>query len=113
MTATVVTGGQSLVLNLTEKDSGGNTFTGDIVVRLFGDIAPNAVARIVSLANSNFYNGKKFHRVVEDFMAQGGSVNGDGTGSTGQGTFADEFNAKVAFVSPGLLAMANSESALS
>src|SRR5262245_35488090 len=108
ITATIVNGGTTIKMTVTGKDKDGNTFTGEIAIRLFNDIAPTAVARITSLVNSGFYDGKLFHRVINDFMAQGGSVNNDGTGNSGQGTFDDEFNSAVTFVSPGLIALANS-----
>ena len=54
---------------------------GTIKVELYPDIAPNTVKNFVTLANNGFYNGLKFHRVVKDFMIQGGDPNGDGTGS--------------------------------
>jgi cyclophilin family peptidyl-prolyl cis-trans isomerase len=107
VTASVLTGGETVDFNVSGTDKNGNAFTGDIVLRLFDNIAPNATARIVDLVNTGFYNGKNFHRVIDGFMAQGGSVNGDGTGSTGLGNFDDEFNSAVTFDSPGLLAFAN------
>ena len=54
---------------------------GTIKMELYPKIAPNTVANFVKLANNGFYNGLKFHRVVKDFMIQGGDSNGDGTGS--------------------------------
>lgn len=54
---------------------------GTIKLELYPEKAPNTVANFVKLANNGFYNGLKFHRVVKDFMIQGGDVNGDGTGS--------------------------------
>jgi cyclophilin family peptidyl-prolyl cis-trans isomerase len=56
------------------------TSKGDIVVELFEDQAPNTVANFVSLVESKFYDGLKFHRVIEGFMAQGGDPKGDGSG---------------------------------
>ena len=54
---------------------------GTIKMELYPSKAPNTVANFVKLANNGFYNGLKFHRVVKDFMIQGGDSNGDGTGS--------------------------------
>lgn len=51
---------------------------GDVTVKLFPDIAPAAVENFVKAANEGYYNGKNFHRVIADFMIQGGSLNGDG-----------------------------------
>jgi cyclophilin family peptidyl-prolyl cis-trans isomerase len=108
ITATLETSTTTIKFTVSGKDKDGNSFTGDISLRLFSDIAPLATARITQLVNSGYYNGKLFHRVIEDFMAQGGSLNGDGTGGSNLGSFDDEFNSSVTFVSPGLLAMANS-----
>ena len=54
-----------------------------ITIYLYPDQAPNTVANFISLANSGFYDGLTFHRVVEDFIMQGGDPNGDGTGGPG------------------------------
>jgi cyclophilin family peptidyl-prolyl cis-trans isomerase len=59
------------------------TTKGDIVVELFENEAPNTVANFISLVEKGFYNGTKFHRVIPDFMAQGGDPNGNGTGGPG------------------------------
>jgi cyclophilin family peptidyl-prolyl cis-trans isomerase len=59
------------------------TSKGEIVIELFEDQAPNTVANFVSLVESGFYNDKIFHRVLKNFMAQGGCPKGDGTGGPG------------------------------
>ena len=64
---------------------------GDIVIEMYPDEAPKHVARIKELVRSGFYNGLKFHRVIEGFMAQAGCPRGDGTGGSGQKLKA-EFN---------------------
>lgn len=64
---------------------------GDIVIETFPDIAPNHVARIKELVRQGFYNGLKFHRVIDGFMAQAGCPRGDGTGGSGKKLKA-EFN---------------------
>ncbi len=56
---------------------------GIIKVELYPDIAPNTVKNFISLANSGFYDGTIFHRVIPDFMIQGGDPNGNGTGGPG------------------------------
>ena len=56
---------------------------GNIVVELYPEIAPNTVANFVSLVESGFYDGLTFHRVIENFMIQGGCPKGDGTGDPG------------------------------
>jgi len=70
------------------------TNMGDIVIELYEDAAPNTVANFVSLADSGFYNGVIFHRIIKGFMAQGGDPQGTGTGGPGY-RFADEINAKA------------------
>ena len=64
---------------------------GDVVIEMLPDVAPNHVARIKELVREGFYNGLKFHRVIEGFMAQGGCPRGDGTGGSGRKLKA-EFN---------------------
>lgn len=64
---------------------------GDIVIEMLPDVAPNHVARIKELVRQGFYNGLKFHRVIEGFMAQTGCPLGNGTGGSGQKLRA-EFN---------------------
>lgn len=59
------------------------TNQGDIVVELFENQAPNTVANFISLVDKKFYDGLKFHRVIEGFVAQGGDPKGDGTGGPG------------------------------
>ena len=56
------------------------TEKGDIKIKLFGGDAPNTVANFATLANDGFYDGLNFHRVIEDFMAQGGCPDGTGAG---------------------------------
>lgn len=64
---------------------------GDVVIEMFPDAAPKHVARIKQLVREGFYNGLKFHRVIEGFMAQGGCPIGNGTGGSGKKLKA-EFN---------------------
>ncbi|MBQ2810956.1 MAG: peptidylprolyl isomerase [Alphaproteobacteria bacterium] len=64
---------------------------GDVLIKMFEDVAPNHVARIKELVRMGFYNGLKFHRVIEGFMAQTGCPLGTGTGGSGQKLKA-EFN---------------------
>lgn len=64
---------------------------GDVVIEMFPDIAPNHVARIKELVRAEFYNGLKFHRVIDGFMAQTGCPYGTGTGGSGKKLKA-EFN---------------------
>ena len=67
------------------------THEGEIVVELDFKSAPNTVANFMELANKGFFNGLTFHRVVEDFMIQGGDPEGDGTGGPGY-TIDDEIS---------------------
>ena len=82
------------------------TDKGDIVVALFADKAPNTVNNFVFLAREGFYDGTTFHRVIPDFMAQGGDPTGTGRGGPGY-RFADEFAPGLKHDKPGILSMAN------
>ena len=59
------------------------TSQGDVVLELYEDNAPNTVANFISLVEAGKYDGLKFHRVIDEFMAQGGDPKGDGTGGPG------------------------------
>jgi len=83
------------------------TAKGDIVVQLLADKAPKTVNNLVFLARQGFYDNTTFHRVLKDFMAQGGDPTGTGSGGPGY-KFEDEFAPGLSFDQPGLLAMANS-----
>jgi len=84
-----------------------DTGKGKIRVKLFGDKVPYTVANFVNLATRGFYNGLNFHRVIADFMVQGGCPHGTGTGDPGY-KFADEFDRELVHDQPGILSMANS-----
>lgn len=81
------------------------TNNGDFEVEFFTKDAPKTVNNFVVLARDGFYNGLTFHRVIKDFMIQGGDPKGDGTGDPGY-KFDDEFNSHK--LVKGTLAMANS-----
>lgn len=66
---------------------------GDVYIQTYPDVAPNHVARIKELVRQGFYDGLKFHRVIDGFMAQTGDPRGNGTGGSGQNIKA-EFNNK-------------------
>ena len=83
------------------------TENGEMRIRLFDDEAPLTVNNFVYLANQGFYDGLTFHRVIENFMAQGGDPTGIGSGGPGY-RFEDETNNGLSFDRDGLLAMANS-----
>ena len=80
------------------------TNRGPIHLRLHDDKTPMTVASFVNLARRGYYDGLSFHRVIPDFMIQGGCPRGDGTGGPGY-TFEDEFNDHL--ITRGALAMAN------
>jgi len=79
---------------------------GDLVIELFADKAPRTVNNFVFLARDGFYDGVTFHRVIKDFMAQGGDPTGTGRGGPGY-TFADEFHPALKHSKAGILSMAN------
>jgi len=82
------------------------TKKGKIRIQLHADKAPKTVENFEKLAAKGFYNGLKFHRVIADFMIQGGCPLGTGTGGPGY-TFADEFHKDLKHDGPGVLSMAN------
>lgn len=92
------------------------TSKGDMMVELFEDQCPNTVANMISLAESGFYRGMSFHRVIPGFMAQGGcpysKAENQYSGTPGTGDpgyrFADEFNKTLVHSGRGILSMANS-----
>jgi peptidyl-prolyl cis-trans isomerase B (cyclophilin B) len=81
-----------------------HTNHGPIAVELFDEEAPKTVANFVKLAGDGFYDGVIFHRIIPDFMIQGGDPTGTGSGGPGY-QFEDEFNSQP--VVRGALAMAN------
>ena len=83
-----------------------NTSKGAIKLDLYDDKTPMTAANFVNLAKRGYYNGLKFHRVIADFMVQGGCPNGDGRGSPGY-AFGGEFSPAVRHDHPGMLSMAN------
>ena len=86
-----------------------HTSMGDIYIRFFPDAAPKAVENFIRHSENGYYNNLTFHRVIEDFMIQGGDPKGDGTGGESYwgDDFKDEFDAKLLNLR-GSLAMANS-----
>ncbi len=83
------------------------TNKGDIQVELYDDKTPKTVANFTKLVEKGFYNGLKFHRVLDDFMVQTGCPKGTGTGGPGY-QFEDEFDDDLKHDGPGVLSMANS-----
>lgn len=82
------------------------TNRGDIKLKLHDDKVPKTVANFEKLAKDGFYDGLKFHRVIDDFMVQAGCPQGTGTGGPGY-TFEDEFHDDLRHTGPGILSMAN------
>lgn len=82
------------------------TAKGDISVALFPDEAPLTVANFVNLAQRGYYDGLTFHRVIANFMVQGGDPTGTGSGGPGY-SFKDEFSPSLRHTSAGILSMAN------
>lgn len=83
-----------------------HTDKGDIVLKLFADKVPHTVNNFVFLARQGFYDGTMFHRVIANFMAQGGDPTSTGTGGPGY-RFKDEFHPSLRHSKPGILSMAN------
>lgn len=83
-----------------------HTEKGDIEVKLFTDKVPNTVNNFIFLCREGFYDGTIFHRVIADFMAQGGDPTGTGMGGPGY-RFKDEFHPSLRHDGPGVLSMAN------
>jgi len=84
------------------------TELGNIKIRLFDNESPITVNNFVFLARQGYYDGVIFHRVIHDFMVQGGDQTGTGSGDGPGYMFADEVENGLKFDRPGLLAMANS-----
>ncbi len=85
------------------------TSQGNIEIELRPDIAPKAVENFITHSKNGYYNGLIFHRIIQNFMIQGGDPTGTGRGGEsiwGQ-PFEDEFSPKAIFDKPGILAMAN------
>jgi peptidyl-prolyl cis-trans isomerase B (cyclophilin B) len=83
-----------------------HTTKGDIRLNLFPDKAPLTVLNFVNLSKRGFYDGLTFHRVIPNFMIQGGDPTGNGTGGPGY-KFKDEFSPDLKHSKPGILSMAN------
>ena len=82
------------------------TNKGAINIHLFSNKVPITIANFVNLVQRQYYDGLTFHRVIADFMVQGGCPHGSGTGGPGY-NFEDEFNDDLIHNKPGILSMAN------
>lgn len=83
-----------------------NTSRGPINLELFTEVCPKTTANFINLATRGYYDGLNFHRVIDNFMIQGGCPNGDGRGGPGY-NFEDEFNNELKHDTGGKLSMAN------
>ncbi len=103
VTTSVPEGNRSIEIDV--RDFGVMTF------ELYEDKAPRATEQIIELAESNFYDGSIFHRVINNFVLQGGDPNGDpvGTGGSSLGDFDDQFHPDLQHNTTGVLSMAKSE----
>jgi peptidylprolyl isomerase len=72
--------------------------SGEVIIQLRPDLAPKAVARMVTLSQQGFYNGTPFHRVIDGFMAQGGDPTGTGTGGSKLPNLTAEFTDDAHFI---------------
>jgi len=93
--------------NINELKATIDTTKGKIRLKLFAKETPLTVANFANLSQQEYYNGLSFHRVIEDFMIQGGCPTGDGRGGPGY-RFEDEFADSLKHDRPGILSMANS-----
>ena len=82
------------------------TNLGSFTIELFEDRAPKTTKNFIDLAEKGFYDGVIFHRVIKDFMIQGGDPTGTGRGGPGY-TITDEFHPELKHTGPGILSMAN------
>lgn len=83
-----------------------DTNMGTFRIELYSDLAPNTVKNFIDLAQSKFYDGVIFHRVIDNFMIQGGDPTGTGMGGPGY-VIPDEFGKGLKHDAPGILSMAN------
>ena len=94
-------------MEVTELTGTMETSKGSIKFKLFADKTPYTSANFVNLAKRGYYDGLIFHRVIDDFMVQGGCPLGTGTGGPGY-KFEDEIVAELKHSKPGIFSMANS-----
>ncbi|MCA9192188.1 MAG: tandem-95 repeat protein [Planctomycetales bacterium] len=100
LSAQVLSGNRSLKLSIANR--------GDMVFELFEDKAPVPTGRVIALAQSGFYDGITFHRVIDNFVIQGGDPTGTGAGGSNLGDFDDQFNVDLQHNRTGVLSFAKS-----
>ena len=98
--AQVVTGNRSIQIDMEGY--------GDMVFELFEQRAPRPTSRVIQLSDEGFYDGIIFHRVIDNFMIQGGDPTGTGTSGSNLGTFDDQFNPELLHLKEGALSFAKS-----
>lgn len=111
LTITVTSSNPSLIAASVQNNNRSmriKTDFGDMVFELFEDKAPRATGRVIELAESGFYDGLTFHRVIDGFMIQGGDPSGNGSGGSPLGNFDDQFHLDLQHNRSGVLSFAKS-----
>lgn len=106
VSADIRTGNRSWQLEIDSPENG--ISNGTMIFELFEDLAPRATERFITLTNEGFYDGLIFHRVINQFVIQGGDPLGTGTGGSDLGDFDDQFHVDLQHNTTGLLSMAKS-----
>ncbi len=94
------------LLQIQYQQTGGAAISGTMLFKLFEDLAPRTTDHIKQLASSGFYNNVTFHRILNNFVIQGGDPDGTGSGGSNLGDFDDDFNTRAMHTQTGLLSMA-------
>ena len=94
------------LLQIQYQQTGGAAISGTMLFKLFEDLAPRTTDHIKQLASSGFYNNVTFHRILNNFVIQGGDPTGTGSGGSNLGDFDDDFNTRAMHTQTGLLSMA-------
>jgi cyclophilin family peptidyl-prolyl cis-trans isomerase len=105
VTLSIPEGNRSMRISVASEDG---TVDGDMVLELFENLVPRVTGHIITLAESGFYDGVIFHRVIDDFMIQTGDPTGTGEGGSYLGEFDDQFNVDLQHTGTGVLSMAKS-----
>ena len=105
LTVYVPEGNRSMKISVSAENG---TITGDMIFELFEQRAPRVTNQIISLVEDGFYDGVTFHRIIDEFMIQGGDPTGTGSGGSYYGDFDDQFNTELMHTTSGVLSMAKS-----